>query len=113
MQYKVNGYHTDLDNPPAAPPFTGFVPKRAKQESLSEALTSAANGFSQAFGGSPASRKESVPPTSTMSPLKAADLRMKHLEQLRFLQQLMEDGIITRDEFAEQKETVLKTLRKI
>ncbi len=48
-----------------------------------------------------------------MSPLKAADLRMKHLEQLRFLQQLMEDGIITRDEFAEQKETVLKTLRKI
>ena len=46
-----------------------------------------------------------------MSPLKAADIRMKHLEQLRFLQQLM-DGIITRDEFAEQKETVLKTLRK-
>ena len=43
---------------------------------------------------------------STMS-LKAADLRMKLLEQLRFLQQLMEDGIITRDEFAEQ-ETVLK-----
>ena len=112
-RYKVNGYHTDLDNPPAAPPFTGFVPKRAKQESLSEALTSAANAFAQAFGGSPACRKESVPPTSTMSPLKAADLRMKHLEQLRFLQQLMEDGIITRDEFAEQKETVLKTLRNI
>ena len=114
-RYKVNGFHTDLDNPPAASPFTGFVPKRARQESLSEALTSAATAFAQAFGGSPAIQK-SVPPTPTpvgMSPLKAADLRMKHLEQLRFLQQLMEDGIISKDEFAEQKEIVLKTLRKI
>lgn len=116
-RYKVNGYHTDLDNPPAASPFTGFVPKRAKQESLSEALTSAATAFAQAFSGSPACQKNSVPPTPStsvgMSPLKAADLRMKHLEQLRFLQQLMEDGIISKDEFTEQKEIVLKTLRKI
>ena len=44
-RYKVNGYHTDLDNPPVAPPFTGFVPKRAKKESLSEALTSAATAL--------------------------------------------------------------------
>ena len=116
-RYKVNGYHTDLDNPPAAAPFSGFVPKRAKQESLSEALTSAATAFAQAFSSSHASPK-SVPPTPTsvgpgMSPLKAADLRMKHLEQLRFLQQLMEDGIITKDEFMEQKERVLKNLREI
>ena len=91
----MNGYHT---NPPAAPPFTGFIPKRAKQESLSEALTSAATAFAQAFSGSPACQKESVPPTPSsvgMSPLKAADLRMKHLEQLRYLQELMEDGIIS------------------
>ena len=119
-RYKVNGYHTDLDNPPAAPPFNGFVPKRAKQESLSEALASAATAFAQAFSGSPAnlSQKESVPSTPSgssvgMSPLKVADLRMKHLEQLRYLQQLMEDGIISKDEFVEQKGIVLGTLRKI
>jgi hypothetical protein len=82
-------------------------------------LTSAATAFAQAFSGAPASQKNVPPspsPTSTavgMSPLKAADLRMKHLEQLRYLQQLMEDGIISKDEFVEQKEIVLKTLRKI
>ena len=56
-RYKVNGFHTDLDNPPAVSPFTGFVPKRAKQESLSETLTSAATAFVQAFGGSSALQK--------------------------------------------------------
>ena len=118
--YKVNGYHTDLDNPRAAPPFNGFVPKRAKHESLSEALASAATAFAQAFSGSPAnlSQKESVPSTPSgssvgMSPLKAADVRMKHLEHLRYLQQLMEDGIISKDEFVEQKGIVLGTLHKI
>ena len=110
-RYKVNGYHTDLDNPPVAPPFTGFVPKRAKEESLSAALTSAATALAQAFSGSPSCQKETVPSSPIgVSPLKAADLRMKHLEQLRYLQQLMEDGIISKDE---QKEIVLKTLRKI
>ena len=116
-RYKVNGYHNDLDTPPAAPPFTGFLPKRAKQESLSEALTSAATAFAQVFTGSAACRSETstppLPPVSVgMSPLKAADLRMKHLEQLRYLQQLMEDGIISEGEFVEQKGIVLENLRK-
>ena len=34
----------------------------------------------------------------TMSLCKAADLRMKHLEQLRYLQQLMEDNLISESE---------------
>ena len=116
-RYKVNGYHIDLDNPLAAPPFIGFVSKRAKQESLSEALATA---FAHAFCGSPAnlSQKESIPsmPSGSsigVSPLKAANLWMKHLEQLRYLQQLMEDGIISKDEFVEQKGIVLGTLHKI
>ena len=119
-RYKVNGYHTDLDTPPAAPPFSGFIPKRAKQESLSEAITSAATAIAQAFSGSGSASSQSEgsappqPPVSvSMSPLKAADLRMKHLEQLRYLQQLMEDNIISENEFIEQKSIILESLRKI
>ena len=58
------------------------------------------------------------PPRSTssavgLSPCKVADLRMKHLEQLRYLQQLMEDRIISESEFLEQKNIITGTLRKI
>ena len=56
---------------------------------------------------------ESSQPSVGMSPLKAAGLSMKHLEQLRYLQQLMEDGVISEEEFIEQKKIVLETLRKI
>lgn len=47
-----------------------------------------------------------VPVTSTsasVSPGKKEDLRMKDLQQLRYLQQLLEDNMITDLEFAEQK----------
>ena len=64
-RYKINGYHNDLDNPPNAPPFNGVGPKRSKQESLSDALATAATAFAKAFSGPSSDRG--------MSPLKAAD----------------------------------------
>ena len=45
----------------------------------------------------------------SLSPCKAADLRMKHLEQLRCIQQLMEDRIISESEFLEQKQIIIGT----
>ena len=40
-----------------------------------------------------------------MSPGKAVELRMKNYQQLCFLQQLLEDGILDEKEFTEQRET--------
>ena len=48
-----------------------------------------------------------------ISPGKAADLRMKNLEQLRYLQSLYEDNIVTQDELVEQKRMILDALRKL
>jgi len=48
-----------------------------------------------------------------ISPGKTADIRMKNLQQLRFLQQLMEDRIISEKEFLEQKNIILETLRNL
>ena len=41
-----------------------------------------------------------------VSPSKAAELRMKNFEQLRYLQGLFDDGIITDKELVEQKQMV-------
>ena len=38
---------------------------------------------------------------------------MKHLEQLKYLQQLMEDRVLSESEFVEQKEVILDALRNI
>jgi len=50
---------------------------------------------------------------SFVSPAKAAELRMKNYEQLRYLQGLFDDGIITEKELVEQKQSVLDALQRL
>ena len=96
---------------------TGSTPKRQKHESLTDALSGAATAFAKVFNTSPSESPRACvesPRSSTsnvgISPSKSADIRMKHLEQLRYMQQLMEDRVLSESEFAEQKEIVLSTL---
>ena len=105
----ANGLHESINDPPQVPMITGHVKKKG-QESLSEALAGAAVAFAKAFSSSPVRSSQS---TSTLSPCKAAELRMKHLEQLKYLQQLMEDGVLSESEFIEQKQAILDALRNI
>ena len=44
---------------------------------------------------------------------KAAELRMKNLEQLRYLQGLYDDNILSDSELVEQKRIVLDALSKL
>jgi len=55
----------------------------------------------------------SMPAATGISPGKTAELRMKNLKQLRYLQSLFEDGILTEKEHAEQKANILSLLRKL
>ena len=50
---------------------------------------------------------------STISPGKTVELYMKNYEQLRYLESLFEDGILTHKEYSEQKENILSSLRKL
>lgn len=130
-----SGCHDDYDTAPSLPAFSSTVPKKRK-DTLSEALTGAAVAFAKAVSGSP-QVDQSVPqesPTGTpsivpgpgvsqssnatmsypgVSPGKAVDLQMKNYEQLRYLQQLYEDGILDQKEYMEQKQDILKFLRKL
>ena len=116
----ANGIHDDLEEPPQVPMITGITPKRAKKETLSDVLTPLANAITKAFTGNQASstpEKRAVASQQSsqcgISPAKVADIRMKNLEQLKFLQQLYEDGILSHAEFIEQKGIILDLLRKL
>ena len=85
----VSGTHDDKEEPPRVPMIT-------KQETLSDALAGAATAFVNAFRSTPATSVPNIPASSVgISPGKTADIRMKNLQQLRFLQQLMGDRIIS------------------
>ena len=106
-----NGVYTDKDDPPRVPMITG-TPSRPKKELLTEALTGAATAIANVFKTSP-NRPTNSTTVVGISPCKAAELRMKNLEQLQYIQQLMEDHILSENEYAEQKEIILNTLRKM
>ena len=110
------GLHSDLDSPPDIPAFRSST-KRPRKESLGDAITGAAVTFAKALkesNTSQAPRVETSMSTATgISPGKAVELRMKNLEQLRYLQNLFEDGILSEKEYVEQKASILSTLRKL
>ena len=103
----VTKTHDDLNEPPKVPMFTGVVPKHSRKDTLSDAFASAATAIAKALSPSPLGE---IPKSTQFSPSKKIDLRMKNLEQLRQLQQLREDGILSQEEFQSQKKIVIASL---
>ena len=50
---------------------------------------------------------------SCPSPGRSADIRMKNLQQLKYMQQLLDDNILTKTEFLEQKRKILEALNEL
>ena len=108
----ANHLHSDMDNPPKVPMITGPPVKREpKKESLEQAIIGVANAVTKAMNQT--SEGSSVQKNAGISPLRATDIRSKSYAQLRMVQQLYDDGILTESEFAEQKQKILDSLRKI
>ena len=130
----ANGVHESTEEPPNVPMITGTVPKRAKRESLHDVVVDAAKAMAQAFTGSPSTSQHvavhnssaaacttaATQPTVTtstatsvaaISPSRLADVRMKHYEQLRYLHKMFDDGILSEEEFLEQKGKIMDSLR--
>ena len=99
--------HDDLDSPPDIPAFRDATgQKKAKRETLTDALTGAEAAFTTAIKSNPAKSPPRV------SPGRSVELRLKTFEQLRYLQQLY-DGILTTAEYEDQKGKILSSLRKL
>ena len=130
----VAGNHDSTDTPPLIPAITGIQPKREKKSSLSDVIAGAAVTFANAVKSPDIQQRSkqsivissdamsspvkpnsslSVTPTTGISPAKVTELRMKKLRELRELQELLEQNILTQQEFMEQKKLVLDSLRKL
>ena len=105
--------HDSYEEPPNIPLITGTPDSRktTKKESCSDVLAGAATAIVKALKQSP--KKCSTPTfvTRSFSPNSHANLRRKHLEDLRTLHSLYEDGVLSVDEYKEQKQGILSTLR--
>ena len=86
----------------------GPPPKRHKKESFAKTNNLGASGGSQDDSSSIANQT-----SVAISPGKSVDLRMKNLQQLRFIQQLFDDNILSQEEFLEQKKSILEAIRKL
>ena len=118
----TSGLHDSTDEPPAVPIFSNVTPKR-RRSVISDAITDAAGAIMKSINSS---STNTPTPTSSSSVVnqsglnevssglgQATELRMKNMEQLRYLQGLYNDNIITEDELVEQKQMILETIRKL
>ena len=112
----ASGNHESLDDPPSIPALTGVAPKR-RRESLSSVVAGVASTIASAIRPEVGTSNTDSPSPSTStpgrSPGKVSHLRLKNLQQLRELQQLLDLNVLTPEEFAEQKAIVLGALRKL
>ena len=111
----TGGLYDDYENPPNIPAFSGSISKRPRKDSLSDAMSSAAVAFADALKDKSQEKLAAAVPEPLIghSPGKSIAYRMKNFEQLRYLQSLYSDGILTEGEYIEQKTSILSSLRKL
>lgn len=116
-KYIQSKRHDSYEEPPNIPLITGTPDsstKSTRKESFGDALAGAATAIVRAL--KPQSPKRSSTQgsaTNSFSPNSHANLRRKHLEDLRTLHSLLEDGVLTDEEYREQKQSILSTLRQL
>ena len=106
----VGGIHSSFEDPPTSSMFARARSGKKKGEGntpMAEALTRAASSAL-----SPRSSLPSNQPLGT-SPSKTIDSPSKCYKQLNDLNNLKASGILTENEYAEEKESVMSLLRKL
>jgi len=109
----LSGQHDSLDEPPHIPLFTGSTSttKGSKRDSLTEAFTSAATAVVGILTHKDCA--ESTTGKMSRSPAKRAQASGQYLDHLEKLKQLQESGVLTVEEFEEQKTITLKNIRQL
>ncbi len=125
----VNKIHDSLEEPPNIPIITGEIPrgkrkKTCSSDSISEALIGAAAAVTKYLatdGSGNQTPSPSTPPRKSsnriqavgVSPLSKAKLSDQYITQLQRLQSLLDNNVLTPEEFAEQKTYTLTNLRSL
>ena len=100
-----------------APPYPMFSEKRHRGHSargdLNEALTGLANSIVGYLSPQTSTSRTSSCLSGTLSPAKTAQLRSKYMEQLSDLVKLREIGALTNEEYEEQHQVIVDSMRKL
>ena len=128
------GHHDSLTDPPNVPAISRITPKRKNSSNVAEmvaavvsamrtpevtqTLTQSGNNIVISSPSTPPhSHTSGSKPSSASavghSPGRINDLRMRNLNELCELQELLEQSILTHEEFIEQKSIVLGAMRKL
>ena len=114
------GTWKDKENPPQNPMFGYNGKSQTKTPSLTEPLSSVAEGLAYALL-SPTPSGNQSPPTSSCAqlnemgvfPSKCASLRSQYIDQIKQLHQLLELTVISKDEYDLQKADILKKMQQL
>ena len=117
----VNKQWKSLNEEPDIPLLRGGLKKVPRKESISDAITGAAIAFAKALTPQNAPTPTPIPmkqssdthsplPTG-VSPASKAKLSSTYISQLRELQELRESGVLSEEEFQEQKMFALNNIR--
>jgi hypothetical protein len=111
----ISGSHGSKDSPPQVPLITGINGKRNARKSLDEDVVRAAaivKAVNNVASTQIIHSHSASPAPVGVSPGKVVDMRGKSLNQLCTIKKLYEDGVLSQDEYKEQKEIILEGLRK-
>ena len=102
------------ENPPpdSVPMICGSFSKEKRKDDTAGIITEAAVAFAHALRGSPVAAVN-TPPCTGISPGKKAQLSQQYLQQLKTIQNLHDDGILTDEEFGDEKIRVMANLRSL
>ena len=115
FQYKLwaemyaKGVHSSLEDPPAAAMFNREKLSRSsttKNDFVVSVLDKVCNALAP-------TTQNTGKASLTLSPLKKAELRSTYIKQLSELKSLNESGILTNDEYEEQREELVKLMRQL
>ena len=117
---QVNNQWDSLDDPPDVPLITGSIKtKSSRRESLSEAMSGTAIAFAKVITNqkseepTPTKKCPGQPLPTGVSPASKAKLSREYIIQLKELQELRECGVLSQEEFQEQKKFALDSIRSM
>lgn len=126
VQYKLwarmikSGQWSDKETPPNLPMITGKAAHKEKRNDVAETIATAAVAVVRALQSptqSTPTKQDTIQKTNNppegISPGKRVQLRSQYLKQLKDIQLLRDDGVLTAEEFQAEKNSILKTLKSI
>ena len=109
-----NSQWDKMDDPPPIKMITSGKSAKKDKDSVADIIAGAAVAVVQALKNpSPSPPQSSSFPQDGISPGKKVNLRQQYLQQLKIIQNLRDDGILTLDEFQNEKDIIIENLKRL